>query len=551
MSGRRIGLVAWHVLKQNVRDRVLYSIAAFAMLLVGAAFVIDQMTAGQDLKIIKDLGLAAIELAGVLLSVFIGVSLVSHEIDRRSIFNVLSKPIQRWEFIVGKYAGLVLTLAMNVAALTGVLYLLLFWMGSTAPDNVRLSWEAPATDPRLLVSVALITAELALLTAIALFFSTFSSSAMLSAVLTVGLFIAGVESDALRQFTQTVDASAAGRLVTSVGWLVPAFSAFDVKTEVVHGLPIAAGRIWFSLAYAAIYAAVAVGAAVLRLLAAGIPMSRRLATFLGVTAIGVGLGLAATMLYASEMRGQPSALVERTLYLKSPQAVQRLSLGFDAVAADIYWIRAIQHFGGDRRSSRTTGRFELLHPLLDLTTTLDPHFNIAYRYGAILLALAQPEGPGRPDQAIALLEKGLFHNPDRWQFAYDIGFIHYFYTADYAAAGRWFEQAGNMPRAPSWILPLAATTTAKGGDRESARVMLVRLHESHETYIKRAAERGLLQLRALDEIDQLQGLVDRYAIDQAVHPESWIDLMGAGLLTAIPVDPAQVPYASPIRPRTG
>ena len=263
MSARRIGLVAWHVFKQNVRDRVLYSIAVFALLLVAASLVISQLTAGQDLKMIKDLGLAAIELAGLLMSVFVGVSLVSQEIDRRSIFNVLSKPLPRWEFIVGKYAGLVLTLGLNVAALTGVLNLMLFWMGAMAPDALRLSWEAPAADPRLLIAVLLITAEIALLTAIALFFSTFSSSAMLSAVLTVGLFIAGLESDTLRQYTQTVDAPFTGRIVTAAGWLVPAFSVFNVKTEVVHGLPLTAGRIWVPLTYAVVYAAVAVGAAVL------------------------------------------------------------------------------------------------------------------------------------------------------------------------------------------------------------------------------------------------------------------------------------------------
>jgi len=272
-------------------------------------------------------------------------------------------------------------------------------------------------------------------------------------------------------------------------------------------------------------------------------MSPRIFTFLGVIIIIVGLGLAATMLHASETRGQPPPAVERRLFLKAPRAAQRLSLGFDAVAADLYWIRAIQHFGTDRRSSRATGRFELLQPLLDLTTTLDPHFNVAYRYGAILLALRPPDGPGRADQAIALLEKGLSHNPDRWQFAYDIGFIHYFYTGDYAAAGRWFQSAGLMPRAPAWILPLAATTIARGGDRESARAMLLKLHDSSEPYIQRAAERGLLQLRALDEIDQLQFLVDRHAIERAVHPESWIDLLDAGLLPAVPVDPLRVPYA--------
>lgn len=260
---RRVVVVAWHVLKQNVRNRVLYAIASFAVLLVAASLLIDQMTAGQDLKIIKDLGLAAIELGGLLMSVFIGVSLVSQEIDRRSIFNVLSKPIARWEFIAGKYAGLVLTLALNVAALTAVLYVILWWMGATAPDNVRASWEAPAVDPRMLLAVALITAELALLTAIALFFSTFSSSAMLSAALTVGLFIAGVESGALRQFSQTVNAAAAAPVVTTMGWLLPAFSIFNVKTEVVHGLPVAASQFWFAIAYAVVYSAAVVGAAAL------------------------------------------------------------------------------------------------------------------------------------------------------------------------------------------------------------------------------------------------------------------------------------------------
>jgi ABC-type transport system involved in multi-copper enzyme maturation permease subunit len=263
MSARRVWLVAWHVLKQNIRDRVLYSIGAFALLLVGASIVIGQITAGQDLKIIKDLGLAAIELAGVLMSVFIGVSLVAQEIDRRSIFNVLSKPISRWEFLAGKYTGLVLTLVMNVAALTVALYLMLFWMSATASETVRRSWEAPAADPRLLISILLITAELALLTTIALFFSTFSSSAMLSAVLTAGLFIAGLESGGLRQFNQLVDGSAVGRLVSGIGWVVPAFSVFDVKAEVVHGLPISPGRIWFPLAYAVVYSGVTMIGAVL------------------------------------------------------------------------------------------------------------------------------------------------------------------------------------------------------------------------------------------------------------------------------------------------
>jgi hypothetical protein len=109
----------------------------------------------------------------------------------------------------------------------------------------------------------MITAELALLTAIALFFSTFSSSALLSAALTTGVFVAGVESDLLRNFTQTNDAPAIGRVVSAACWIVPAFSIFDVKAEVVHGLPIPAARIWLALVYSVVYAAVAIGAGVL------------------------------------------------------------------------------------------------------------------------------------------------------------------------------------------------------------------------------------------------------------------------------------------------
>jgi hypothetical protein len=127
VTGRRVGLVAWHVFKESVRDRVLYAIAAFAGLLVLGSVLIGQITAGQDLKIIKDLGLATIEIAGALMTIFIGVGLVSREIDRRSIFALLAKPLPRWEFIVGKYLGLVLTIAVNLWAMAAALYLVLAW----------------------------------------------------------------------------------------------------------------------------------------------------------------------------------------------------------------------------------------------------------------------------------------------------------------------------------------------------------------------------------------------------------------------------------------
>jgi ABC-type transport system involved in multi-copper enzyme maturation permease subunit len=259
---RRIALVAWHVFKESVRDRVLYGIGAFALVLVAASILIGQITAGQDVKIIKDLGLATIELAGLLMTIFIGVGLVSREIDRRSIFGLLSKPLPRWEFIVGKYLGLVLTIVVNVAMMTAALYLMLAWMSWTSNDAARAAWDAPATDVRLLVGVLLIVTELALLTAVALFFSTFSSSALLSLTFTVGLFIAGLESEDLRNFGDIVDAPAVTPIVTAVGWIIPAFSAFDRKLDIVHGRSLPPGFVGFTVLYGLSYAMAALGAAI-------------------------------------------------------------------------------------------------------------------------------------------------------------------------------------------------------------------------------------------------------------------------------------------------
>lgn len=263
MSTHRVALVAWHVFKESVRDRVLYAIAGFAVLLVAASILIGQITAGEDVKIIKDLGLAAIELAGLLMTVFIGVGLVAREIDRRSIFSTLAKPLPRWEFIVGKYVGLVLTIVINIAGMTAALFCMLAWLDYGELDVVRQAWDAPATDPRLLIQVAFIAAEMALLTALALFFSTFSSSALLSVAFTLGLWVTGQFSADLRGFGELVEAPGpVAMLVSSIGWVVPAFSVFDAKNAVVHNLPIGADRVWATLAYGLLYSVVAMAGAI-------------------------------------------------------------------------------------------------------------------------------------------------------------------------------------------------------------------------------------------------------------------------------------------------
>lgn len=258
----RVRLVAWHVFKESVRDRVLFAIGAFAILLVVASLLLGQITAGQDVRIIKNLGLATIELSGVLMAVFIGVGLVAREIERRSIYSLLAKPLHRWEFIVGKYVGLVGTLAVNVAFMSLALFLVLAWYDATTPQGSFAS-PVPIVDPALLKVIVLITAELMLLTAVALLVSTFSSSGVMSTVLTLGVWVVGLLSEELRGFSALASSPVVASLVQIVGTIVPAFSEFDVKAEVVNGRPpVAWGYVWMTVAYAVTYAAGLVGAAI-------------------------------------------------------------------------------------------------------------------------------------------------------------------------------------------------------------------------------------------------------------------------------------------------
>jgi ABC-type transport system involved in multi-copper enzyme maturation permease subunit len=263
MSLRRIGLVAWQVFREGVRDRVVYAIGLFALVVVAVSLLIGQLSAGEDVKIVKDIGLATIELGGAVVSVVIGVGLVAREIERRSIFSLLAKPLDRWEFVVGKYLGLLLTILANVAAMTAILYGVLAVMGWQATPTEQRAWDAAAVDSRLLLAVVMITAELALLTALGLFFSTFSSSTLVSVVLTAGLFVAGLLSADLRGYADIASVPpAVARVVSAIGWAIPAFSAFNIKAQVVHGLSLPAGFVWYTIAYAAFYVTALVAAAV-------------------------------------------------------------------------------------------------------------------------------------------------------------------------------------------------------------------------------------------------------------------------------------------------
>jgi hypothetical protein len=256
----------------------------------------------------------------------------------------------------------------------------------------------------------------------------------------------------------------------------------------------------------------------------------------------VAFALATAALAASERLRpiSPDGAAEPLVYFRSSSLTSRLFLSFDALAADVYWMRTIQYYG---RSRQVPGsRFERLEPLLNHTTTLDPRFHVAYRFGAIFLAEDPPNGPGRPDRAIALLARGLATNPERWQYAHDIGYVHYFHTGRFDLAADWFGRAARIQGAPVWLAGLEAMTRLRGGDRAGARTLLAELARSGERYIDQVAERALLQLQALDELDRLSALVEEYRRRAGGYPSDLRDMVQLGVLPAVPLDPTGQPY---------
>jgi hypothetical protein len=279
----------------------------------------------------------------------------------------------------------------------------------------------------------------------------------------------------------------------------------------------------------------------------------------GVALLSVLLLTGAVQVQAVREHDYPTPVTQDdALYVRSGSALRRLTGAFNPLAADVYWVRAIQYYGGTKRrlaadrltpppppmlAALESDDYRELYPLLDITTSLDPRFNIAYRFGAVFLAEPYPGGPGRPDLAVTLLEKGLRDRPDKWEYMQDIGFVHYWYRHDYTAAASWFDRAAKVPGAPWWLKSLAATTLATGGDRRSSRVMWEAIRQSAEIdWLRHDAERRLAQLRALDNLDALQRAVDDVARRLGQPPADWAALVRARVVRGIPLDPTGTPY---------
>jgi hypothetical protein len=244
-----------------------------------------------------------------------------------------------------------------------------------------------------------------------------------------------------------------------------------------------------------------------------------------------------------EGRLQKPAVMPGVHWIQSPGLMRRLAVGFNAIWADIYWIRAVQYYGDTKLSVDDKKNYDGLYPLLDITTSLDPHFNIAYRFGSILLSEAYPNGPGQADQAIVLLQKGIREMPDKWQYFHDAGFVEYWWRRDAQAAADWFIKGSKLQGAPEWLEPLAASVLAQHGEREASRAVWTQLNRTadHE-WIRQAARRGLLQLDAEGDIEILEGLMHKFFDVNGRFPTSWQELIRARLLRSIPVDPSGSVY---------
>ncbi|MBI2876292.1 MAG: ABC transporter permease subunit [Candidatus Tectomicrobia bacterium] len=239
MAVRKIGVIALNTLREAIRDKILYNLLLFALLMIGVSVFLGTLTTGEQVKVVKDMGLACISLFGVLIAVMVGIGLVYKEIDRRTIYTILAKPIRRSEFLLGKYLGLMLTIFLNVLVM--------------AAGLSGITWGLEGIFPWILLkAVLLILVELMVVTSIALLFSTFSTP-FLSAMFTLGIYVIGHLSEEFKLLGAQSESPLIRGLSSFLYYLLPDLQNFNIKAEVVHNVPVDPSFIFFSILYGVLY----------------------------------------------------------------------------------------------------------------------------------------------------------------------------------------------------------------------------------------------------------------------------------------------------------
>jgi tetratricopeptide (TPR) repeat protein len=263
------------------------------------------------------------------------------------------------------------------------------------------------------------------------------------------------------------------------------------------------------------------------------PRAKTTAGFLAAAAL-LMLVSVSSLVRVSQLR-EHSTLSD-VLFIPSAKAVKRMSLGYNGLLADIYWTRAVQYFG-NRHMARAQ-EYDMLDPLLDITVSLDPKLKPAYSFGSIFLSQKPPQGAGRPDLAVKLVERGIKELPDDWNLYFLLGFIHYMERHDYIAAAEAFERGSRVPNAHPFLRVMAARMRTQGGDRETARLLWQNIYDTNpdKTMRKNAVEH-LDALRYDQAIEQIQQRVQLAKDRLGRMPTDWQEVVRAGLLRGIPLDP--------------
>lgn len=241
-------------------------------------------------------------------------------------------------------------------------------------------------------------------------------------------------------------------------------------------------------------------------------------------------------------RQKGAVLVEQDqLAFRSPNLVKKLSLEYAPLMGAIYWTRVVQYFGEKHRLHQTN--LDLLWPLLDITTTLDPHLMPAYRFGSIFLSDRPPRGEGRPDLAVKLLERGIAANPDDWRLYQDLGNVYYFDAKDYAKAAAAFAEGSKNPHAMIWMKVMAAKIAAEGESPETSYFLWFQVYQTTtDPMVKKNAEEHLQLMQVELDLKEINRLADEYE-KRTGHRATRVDeLVDAGLLKGMPRDPAGYPY---------